>query len=380
MIRITDKKTCCGCTACASVCNHHAIQMKADPMGFKYPVVDKSKCVDCGLCDRVCAFNDNYDQSLQFDQPFAYAVRHKDMKEIMTSRSGAAFIAFSDEILSRGGVVYGAAFNKDFSVSHKRATTKKQRDEFKGSKYIQSNLSDIFRNVKEDLISGHLVLFSGTGCQCAGLNSYIDKKLRENLFLIDIVCHGVSSPIVWKDYLAYQEKKLHKKIESTDFRNKTEKGWRSHFESFTLSDNSIYYSDYYAKLYYCHICLRPSCGECHYCNLHRPSDLTLADYWGFERTSPEFNADDKGCSLVLVNTEKGKVLFEKIKNDINYLPAELQNITQGHLEHPTQLHHYSNLFSLLYPKVGFHLMTKFLFTSKYYKNKLHFFMRKMKLK
>ena len=108
--------------------------------------------------------------------------------------------------------------------------------------------------------------------------------------------------------------------------------------------------------------------------------MTLADYWGFERTSPEFNADDKGCSLVLVNTEKGKDLFENIKNDINYIPAKLQNITQGHLEHPTQLHHYSNIFSLLYPKVGFHPMTKILFASKYYKNKLHFFMRKMKLK
>ena len=148
----------------------------------------------------------------------------------------------------------------------------------------------------------------------------------------------------------------------------------------TLSDNSIFLSDIFAKIYYQHICLRPSCGKCHYCNLRRPSDLTLADYWGFERTSPEFNADNKGCSLVLVNTEKGKLLFEKIKKTTFFIPADLQNVTQGHLERPTQLHRHSSLFSYLYPIIGFHLITKLLFSSKDYKSKFLFFMRKLKLK
>ena len=369
MIHIKDKSKCCGCTACASICNHHAILMKADSMGFKYPVVDKSKCVDCGLCVRVCAFNDNYDQSLQFNQPLAYAVRHKDMKEIMTSRSGAAFIAFSDDILSKGGVIYGAAFNNDFSVSHKRATTRNQRDEFKGSKYIQSDLSEIFKKVKEDLQAGNTVMFSGTGCQCAGLNKNKKKKLHQNLILIDIVCHGVSSTIVWKDYISYQERKLKSKIIKAEFRNKTERGWSSHFESLTLSDNSIILSDIFAKIYYQHICLRPSCGKCHYCNLHRPSDITLADYWGFERTSPEFNADNNGCSLVLINTEKGMELFKKSQKDINYIPAQLHNITQGHLERPTQLHSKSSLFSHLYPILGFSFTNLILFNINKIKNK-----------
>ena len=232
MIRITDKAKCCGCTACASICPHDAITMQPDALGFLYPVVDESKCTDCGLCEKVCAFHENYDKSQNLPEPLAYAARHKDMREVETSRSGAAFIALSDWVLRLGGVVYGAGYADHFRVVHKRATSKEERDEFKGSKYVQSDLNTVFRQVKKDLKDGLTVLFSGTPCQTSGLASYVGKRLRENLYLVDIVCHGVPGPYLWRDYLAYLEKKQGSRICWVNFRDKQEYGWAAHRETF----------------------------------------------------------------------------------------------------------------------------------------------------
>lgn len=232
MIRIEHPEDCCGCTACASICPHNAISMKPDTLGFLYPEVDTEKCVDCGLCEKVCAFNDNYDTSLSLSQPDVYAARHKDMQEIETSRSGAAFIALSDWVIEHGGIVYGAGYTDHFRVVHKRAVSKEERNEFKGSKYVQSDLTGVFRQVKADLKAGLLVMFSGTPCQTAGLNSYVGKKLRENLYLVDIVCHGVPGPFIWRDYLAYLERKHGDKICWVNFRDKQLYGWTAHYESF----------------------------------------------------------------------------------------------------------------------------------------------------
>ena len=168
-----EPKECCGCTACASICAHRAISMRADRMGFLYPTVDTSKCVECGLCETICQFNKNYDKTYNLDNPIAYAVRHKNPDEILKSRSGAAFVAISDFILDQGGVIYGAGYKDHFTVSHQRATSKAERDLFRGSKYVQSDLTDIFYNVKKDLQDGKIVLFTGTPCQTSGLRSFI---------------------------------------------------------------------------------------------------------------------------------------------------------------------------------------------------------------
>ena len=236
MIDIKNPADCCGCTACASICAHDAITMKPDALGFLYPEVDKEKCVDCGLCEKVCSFNDHYDTSLNLETPLAYGARHKDMNEVETSRSGAAFIAISDYILEQGGVVYGAGYTDHFRVVHKRATTKEERDEFKGSKYVQSDMTGVFRQVKKDLRDGMTVLFSGTPCQTSGLNSYVGKRLRENLFLVDIVCHGVPSPYMWRDYIAYLEKKQGSPIVWVNFRDKQKFGWKAHHETFKFKN------------------------------------------------------------------------------------------------------------------------------------------------
>lgn len=351
MIQITDKTQCCGCTACASICPHDAISMQPDALGFLYPEVDKEKCIECGLCEKVCAFNDNYDTSMNLPQPLAYGARHKDMQEVETSRSGAAFIAISDYILERGGVVYGAGYTDHFRVVHKRATTKEERNEFKGSKYVQSDLNGVFRQVKNDLRNGLVVLFSGTPCQTSGLASYIGKRLRDRLFLVDIVCHGVPGPFVWRDYLAYLEKKHGDEICWVNFRDKKEFGWRAHKETFKFVNGGGKMS--YTFAFYKHIMFRKSCGVCHFCNTKRPSDLTIADFWGWEKTNPTINADDKGLSLVLVNTEKGQKLFEAVKKDMQVIPAKLEDCLQTHLRMPSDVHPDRDNFEREYAKYGF---------------------------
>ena len=325
-------------------------------MGFLYPVVDKGKCVDCGLCEKVCAFNDHYDTSLNLPQPDAYAARHKDMKEVETSRSGAAFIAISDYILENGGVVYGAGYTDHFRVVHKRATTKEERDEFKGSKYVQSDMNTVFRQVKKDLKDGLTVLFSGTPCQTAGLNAYIGRKLREHLILVDIVCHGVPGPNLWRDYIAYLEKKQGDKICWVNFRDKQEYGWAAHRETFKFVKGGG--KMIFTYLFYQHIMFRPSCRKCHFANTKRPSDITIADYWGWEKTDPDINKDDKGVSLILINTEKGRKLFDTIKDRMTVIPAELENCMQPNLLHPSVFNQKWKNFEKDYERKGFEYVMK----------------------
>lgn len=354
MLNILDKKDCCGCTACENVCPRQAIIMKPDVLGFLYPEVDKAKCIDCGLCDNICAFNDNYDKSLNLSQPIAYAARHKVMSEMMKSRSGGAFAVLSDYVLDNGGVVYGAGYDGHFVVTHKRATTKEERDEFRGSKYVQSDLTGVFRQVKEDLKNGLMVMFSGTPCQTSGLNSFVGKVLRKNLYLVDIVCHGVPGPYIWKDYLKYVESKYNRKITSVNFRDKARFGWNDHKETFTFDGTNKEYSfDVYSYMFNQCISYRLSCGICHFTNLTRPSDISIADYWGYERTDATFANDDKGCSLVLCNTEKGKKLFDAVKDKINIIPAKLENVIQHNLQMPAVLHKDRLKFESYYGKEGF---------------------------
>lgn len=354
MIQVTDKSKCCGCTACASICPHRAIKMIPDGMGFLYPVVDDEKCTDCGLCEKVCAFHPDYDKDNIFVVPDVYAVRHRDMVEVETSRSGAVFIALSDWILEQGGIIYGAGYEDHFRVVHKRATNKNERNEFKGSKYVQSDLRDTFIQIKEDLKQGYKVMFSGTPCQTSGLLSYL-KLLKQDtteLYVVDLVCHGVPAPYVWRDYLKYIEKKHHAEVASVNFRDKSRLGWAAHKESFRLRDKYIYRSTY-TDLFYKHIMFRHSCGVCHFANLKRPSDLTIADFWGWEKVDQHINADDKGVSLLLVNTEKGRNLFSEIVNRIHYLKTDTEHCMQPNLLHPSLISPLRSIFERDFISKGF---------------------------
>lgn len=358
MIRIVDKKDCCGCTACASICPHDAILMQPDGLGFLYPVVDETKCVDCHLCEKVCAFNDRYDTSLNLLQPEVYGARHKDMHEIEQSRSGAVFVAVSDWVLEQGGVVYGAGYTDHFRVVHKRAANKAERDEFRGSKYVQSDMTGVFQSVKDDLKAGLTVLFSGTPCQTAGLNSYIGRQWRDRLYLVDIVCHGVPAPYLWRDFLAYMEKKQGDTLCRVNFRDKQEFGWAAHKETFTFEHGFRKTSGQFTFLFYKHIMFRHSCGVCPYTNTRRPGDLTVADFWGWQKTDPAFNADDKGVSLVLLNTERGRSLFAQVRGRLQVIPVRLENALQPNLCHPTAIHPRRMDFENDYLRKGFEYVLK----------------------
>lgn len=361
MIQIKNPADCCGCSACASICNHDAITMQPDALGFLYPVVDESKCTNCGLCEKVCAFNDHYDTSLNLPEPIAYGARQKNLDEVMKSRSGAVFAAISDYILEQGGVVYGAGYTDHFRVVHKRATTKEERDEFRGSKYVQSDMNTVFRQVKKDLKEGLTVLFSGTPCQTSGLSSFVGKKLRENLILIDLVCHGVPGPFLWRDYIAYLEQQQGSPITWVNFRDKEQFGWRAHKETFKflMGGGEVMW---FTKVFYQHIMFRHSCGNCHFCNLKRPSDITIADFWGWEKTGSKINEDNKGLNLVFLNTEKGKEIFEAIKDRLDVIEADSNSFMQPNLQHPSKIHPKRMKFEEDYKKYGF----DYVHTRQYY--------------
>lgn len=355
MINITDKSNCCGCTACASICPHNAITMTPDGMGFLYPVIDYEKCTDCGLCEKVCAFNSDYNREDNLVEPDVYAARHRDITEIETSRSGAVFIALSDWVIDNGGVVYGAGYEGYFRVVHKRATSKLERNEFKGSKYVQSDLKDVFLQIRKDLKAGIKVLFSGTPCQTSGLLSFLRtiKQDISNLFVVDLVCHGVPAPYIWRDYLKYIEKKYNDTIVFVNFRDKSQIGWSAHKESFVLSSgryiSKFIYSDLFCKC----IMFRHSCKKCYFTNFQRPSDITIADFWGWERVDKNINSDDKGVSLLLVNTEKGRNLFNEIKDKISSIKTDTSHCLQHNLQYPSVVSSYRMDFEKDYISKGF---------------------------
>lgn len=353
MIQLSKDK-CCGCKACEKVCSHRAIQMEVDKLGFAYPKIDLDKCVDCGLCNKVCPF-ENVDLK-QNEAQKAYAVRHKDLSEIAKSRSGAAFIALSNRILEQERVVYGAGFSGHFKVTHKRAENKIQRDEFRGSKYAQSDLNDVFPQIKNDLKDSKTVLFSGTPCQVAALQHFIPEKLKPNLFCIDIVCHGVASPQVWDDFIFYIEKKEKKTIVGANFRDKNIFGWSGlHRESFKMMNGK---TRTYPFTYYQPFLLRECCHYCSYASIHRPSDITIGDFWGWQKVVSDMTSDDTGVSLVLCNTSKGHELFEASSEELNRVQVPLESCLQPNLLRPTQEDDNRKLFEKEYEKRGFDYVRK----------------------
>ena len=351
MIRITNYADCCGCTACASICAHKAITMKADALGFFYPEVDETKCVECGLCETVCEFHPHYDLSDNLPEPEAYVGRHKDIEHVHKSQSGAAFIPISDYILNLGGVIYGAGFDKLFRVTHKRALTTQERDEFRGSKYVQSDLNGVFQQVKQDLKAGKTVLFSGTPCQTAGLKSFVGKRMRENLVLVDLVCHGVGAPNLWRDYLDLLERRQKDKLCAVTFRDK-KYGWQSHVETLHFTHGKTMGKRIFATLYAWRFALRKSCGICPYCNTRRPSDLTIADFWGKDNAATKFCQDNKGCSMVFVNTEKGRTIWDTIRKEHPFKLIPAENCIQPNLLQPTVLPSQSEQFEKDYVTLG----------------------------
>lgn len=239
-----------------------------------------------------------------------YAVKHIDNEVIQNSRSGGIFTALSDWILENNGVVYGCILDENNIARHDRAICKDKRDLMCGSKYVQSKMGDSFKNTREDLQKGNLVLFSGTSCQILGLKQFLQKEY-DNLLCVDIACHGVPSPKVWNSYLKWQTKG--NIVVKVDFRNK-KFGWREHIETIKTDKQEIH-SRVWTTIFYGGNALRPCCYECPYKSIEHPGDITIADYWGIENSVPEFD-DNRGVSLVIINSNKGSYYFNNIQDAI----------------------------------------------------------------
>jgi len=327
-MRVFEKKErCSGCTACMNACSVGAISMIPDEEGFLYPEIDEEKCVHCGLCRKICPFHGSYERSGRFEIPFVYAVKHADGNVREASTSGGMFTALSDFVLTKKGVVYGAAFTKpDFKVCHIRAESSDERDRMRGSKYVQSEIGMAFPKIKSDLKKENNVLFTGTPCQVAGLKAFLGDMYYEKLILCELSCLGTPSPLIWREYATFLQRKRGKKLSEFRFREKG-LGWhnklsKAYFEDGTNEFNTALLQSFNA-LFFQFVALRPSCHHCPFANIERGADFTIADFWGIEKYKPEF-FDDKGISLVLVNTPKASFIIEQIKQQLILQPSSIE--------------------------------------------------------
>lgn len=317
MIDIQDKSKCCGCHACYNICPKNAIIMESDKKGFKYPVVIKEKCINCGLCEKVCPMLKDKVDDRDMDFPIAYACKNKNEEIRLKSSSGGVFTLIAKSILDMNGVVFGVGFDEKYNVVHSYITNEAEISRFRGSKYVQSTIGYMYKKVKEFLDEGKYVLFTGTPCQIEGLKTYLINEY-DKLYTQDIICHGVPSPKVWNKYINEMNQKYDGNIKEINFRKKDNTGWNLYQLSMKYDNNEylqIHKNDPYMQAFLRDASLRDSCYNCEFKKKNRISDITLADFWGIKNIKPELD-DDKGTSLVIVNSEKGKELMNKIKNSV----------------------------------------------------------------
>ena len=330
MIEIKNKIDCCGCYGCYNICSTKAIEMIDDEKGFKYPVVNKEKCIHCGLCEKVCPIINNKKEKEKNIK--AYACINKDIDTRMKSSSGGMFALIADYILDLNGVVFGAEFDANFQVIHSYIENKEELYKFQGSKYVQSQIGEMYKKAKEFLEEDRYVLFTGTSCQIEGLYQYLRREY-DKLYTQDIICHGVPSPKVWKKYLNEMNSKYKDIPKKISFRDKNRNGWQDFSMKLEYNDTTYVLShdeDIYMKAFLKDVCLRDSCYKCNFKKKNRNSDITLADFWGINNIDKEMN-DEKGTSLVIVNSLKGNKLFEEIKTNTIYKQVDFEKAIKYNL-------------------------------------------------
>ena len=317
------KEKCCGCYACYNICPVNAITMEVDAEGFWYPVISDEKCIDCGQCRRVCP---NLNPPSVNKKEHAYACYAKDLAEHMSSSSGGIFAILAQECIQKGGIVFGAAFNDEMELEHQEATCSNQLYRLKGTKYVQSRIGRSYSEVKKELIRGKEVLFSGTPCQIAGLKKYLGKDF-ENLLCIDLICHGVPSPAVWKKYLTDQFGEG--QVIAMQFRNK-EDGIEHITLDYTLRHGEVIREDYrespYIEGFINNYYTRPSCFCCEFKGIHRCSDITVGDFWSIREFHPEFY-NGRGVSSMITHTQKGERWIKSVMEDIEICGATVKEIS-----------------------------------------------------
>lgn len=319
MIELSSKLYCTGCSACANICPRGCIRMTADEEGFLYPKVNEEMCMDCGLCENVCPM---LHKPQQHELLAVYGAKNNDDAVRFTSSSGGMFTLFAEEILKQDGVVVGAALDEQLNVQHVLVDSLEELPKLRGSKYVQSKIGRIYSEVRQLLRSGRKVLFSGTPCQIAGLKRYLVKP-SENLLTVDVVCHGVPSSKVYQKHLQELAQEAGEPVVQVKFRDK-EKGWKQGETLFFTEHQRFGASkrqETYMRLFLNNISIRPSCGECAFNNKRSLADITIADYWGVDKQYPEFD-DDKGVTLVLVNSEAGAELLASVSDKAELLTTD----------------------------------------------------------
>ncbi|MCQ1533890.1 Coenzyme F420 hydrogenase/dehydrogenase, beta subunit C-terminal domain [Mitsuokella jalaludinii] len=332
MIKIERREDCSGCTACASICPVDAITMRPDSEGFQYPKVNEKKCIECHLCERVCPIaNRKMEQTKQQD---AYLFQLKNKTLRMESTSGGAFTAIAAQFIREGGVVYGAAYDEDLQVIHMRVDSIEDLRKFRNSKYVQSNLGNVFREIRDLLKGNQKVCFSGTPCQVEGIKSFLGKLcITDNLLLVDFVCHAVPSPLFWWKYVHWQEKKLSVKIGNVRFRDKRHYGYK--YSQMVITDENggeRYHqgveSDPYLRAFFSNLSDRPSCYSCAFKKRYRESDITLWDCFDVGLKAKTLD-DDLGTTNILVQSERGAEWIAKLTDDIIMIPIDADICVAG---------------------------------------------------
>lgn len=303
MIIITDKEKCSGCAACANICSKNCIQMKSDNEGFLYPNVDESMCIKCNVCDTVCPIQNPVTEKKATQK--AYLIQHRDEKVRLDSSAGGAFTAIAMVVLQKGGVVFGAAYDENFHVRHSYVETANDLRKFRNSKYVQSEIGNSFRLAKNFLQKGRWVCFSGTPCQIEGLAKFL-RKPYEKLILVDVVCHGISSPLIWNKYLEYQNV-FNDKPDNIRFRDKFY-GYKYSTMSIIRGGKVEYHAgsqlDPMLRAFFTDMCDRPACYNCRFKKRYRVSDITIWDCFSVYNFDEKMD-DDKGTTRVLCQNEKG---------------------------------------------------------------------------
>ena len=326
---------CTGCAACAAACPASCIAMRPDFEGFFRPEIIEAQCTACGRCVKICPALDPQRALSKLERlpaPAVYAAWNLDPAIRLQSSSGGVFSVLAEHILSLGGAVVGAAFDENLAVRHILIDSAKDLPKLRGSKYVQSVLQpSLYREIRSLLDRGRLVLFSGTPCQVAGIRSYLHKSYA-NLFCCDLICHGVPSPLFFHKHISFIQKKNGRKMDLFSFRDK-EKGWKKFKVAHRFEGNKKrllgLFSDAYMAAFCKEFSLRPVCYACPYTTVGRGGDLTIADFWRVADRYPEYDADDKGTSLLLVNSEKGAIWLDTCRSQLFLGAADIETAIAG---------------------------------------------------
>lgn len=354
MEKIVDRKDCCGCAACFAACNHQTINMVVDECGFLYPTFNADSCVDCGLCKSSCPIIKRDSEHYTVDNQEFYACHNNDGIEWKASSSGGIFRVLADYMIEQGGYVVGAVYDEEFVVRHFITNKKEDLDKFRGSKYVQSDTRTIFKEVKDALKTGLPILFTGTPCQTEAIKCYL-RKPYENLLTCDIICNSVPSPVVFRDYISFLESKYGTRVVNINMKDKTN-GWpntkaRVFFENgksiFDSLDSDLWFNAWSSTLI-----SRRSCANCRFTNYNRPGDITIGDCWAIFHKNNSFLSPN-GISQLMINTKKGKLLIEKVKERMTLLPITKEYSWQSKLEYPISINPKSEEFWEDYNKMEF---------------------------